>query len=138
MQLDLTNTVDRVRLKIGDVSDIPYLDNSVILDSLTRNDNNFNSAVKECAFYILGILSYSGRRRLAQLEVYGSDVWSQYKDFLILLTKDPNFSGICPIPYAGGVDATNPLIQFTEDWNANYVGGTQSDLLSDQAIWSSE
>jgi len=44
----------------------------------------------------------------------------------------------CPIPYAGGIDATNPLIQFTEDWNANYVGGTQSDLLHDQAIWSSE
>lgn len=138
MQLDLTNTIDRVRLKIGDVSDIHYLNDSVIAESLERNNNNFNAAVKECAFYILGIMSYSGRRKMAQLEVFGSDVWSQYQKFLTMLVKDPDFSGSCPIPYAGGIDATNPLIQFTEDWNANYVGGTQSDLLHDQAIWSSE
>jgi len=136
--LDLSNPIDQIRLRVGDYLDLPYLPDSAYQHALEQTSNDVSRATILCAQWILAQLAFGAHRRMAQLEVYGNQMFDQYKQYLVMITKDPLISQICPIPYAGGVDATNPLIQFTEDWNANYVGGTQSDLLSDQAIWSSE
>lgn len=135
--LDLSNQIDQIRLRVGDYLDLPYLPDSAYQHALDQTENNITRATILCAQWILAQLAFGAHRKMTQLEVYGNQMFDQYKQYLMLIIRDPMVSQNCPIPYAGGITTPNPLIQFTEDWNANYVGGTQSDLLEDQAIWSS-
>lgn len=138
MAIDITTDIGKVRFKIGDTTDIPFLPDSVIDDSLTKYNGNLSRASSECAMYILAQLSFNTHRKMAQLEVWGKESFSSYKEFLNMLVKDPNFSGTCPIPYCAGTEVVNPLIGFVSDWQSNYSGGTQSDLLHQQAIWDDQ
>lgn len=134
--LDLSNPIDQIRLRVGDYLDLQHLPDSAYQHALDQTTNNVPRATILCAQWILAQLAFGAHRKLAQLEIYGNQMFDQYKQYLVLLIKDPTISQICPIPYSAGTEVTNPLIAFTEDWNANYSGGTQSELLHDQAIWS--
>jgi len=136
MNIDYSTNVGKVRMRIGDVTDLPYLSDDVISTVISDSNNNLVQASKICAQYILAQLAYSTHSKMNQLEVWGAESFNNYKQFLVLLVKDPLTSGYAPIPYGAGLDEVNPLIQFTQDWNANYSGGTQSDLLAAQAGWT--
>lgn len=134
MAIDFTTNVGRLRLRTADISDLPYLPDAVYEQVLVDENGNLPRAAKVLATYILGILSHKTHRKLNQLEVWGSEAFSQYKQFLLLTVTNPAFMDISPIPVNVGGTDLHPLIEFQKDWNANYVGGTQSEQLALDAI----
>lgn len=80
--IDMNIPRDRVRLAIADTSDLPMLSDSTIDYVLSKNSNNEPASIKECAGYILGILSQNTDEKLDRLQWMGSQVFSQYKAYL--------------------------------------------------------
>jgi hypothetical protein len=120
MVIDYSSNVGRLRLRVADVSDLPFLPDAVYTQVLTDNDGNLPRAAKDIACMILGLLSLKGHRKLSQLEVWNNQ-FDKYKEFLILTTKDPAFMQISPVPYgSGSEEQVHPLIQFQQDWNKQY------------------
>lgn len=101
--LDLTKPEDRVRLNLGDTSDIPFLTTTEITYSLTANDGNENAATKQCAQFILAKMAYSGHEKLGSLEFWGDTVFSQYRTFLRDVVNNPVYSGTAGV-YVGGMN----------------------------------
>jgi len=134
MAIDFSTDVGKLRLRTADISDLPYLPDSVYTQVLAEEDGNLPRAAKIIATYILGILSHKTHRKLNQLEVWGSEAFSQYKQFLLLTVTNPSFMDISPVPVNVFGDCAHPLIQFQQDWNNNYVGFTQSQQMSMSAI----
>ena len=134
--IDYSTDVGKVRTRVGDWSDLPYLPDSVYSDVITENNGNLQRASVQCAQYILAQLSFGGHRKLANLEVWGGESFQQFRQFLVMLIKEPALNAYAPIPYNGDNTDNNPLIQFTIDWNANYASGTQSELLHLQASYN--
>jgi len=125
MAVDFNTDIGKVRLRCADISDLAFLPDSVYSQAITDASGNLPQAAKTCAMYILGLLSFKTHRKLAQLEVWGSDAFKQYKEFLLLTTRDPNFMQISPIAIGPGA-TVHPLIQFQQDWNKNYaINGSQ-------------
>jgi len=101
--LDLSTAEDRVRLNIGDTSDIAFLTTAEITYSLSVNNNNENAATKQCAQFILARVAYSGHERLDKLEFYGDTVFNQYMRFLKEVVNNPTYNATAGI-YVGGQD----------------------------------
>lgn len=119
--IDPSTNIGKLRLRCGDISDLPYLPDSVYTQAMVDQDNNLPRAAKVCATYILGLLAFKTHRRLSvQLEVYGAEAFANYKEFLLLTITNPAFMEISPIPFAAGSGKVHPLIQFQSDWNKNY------------------
>lgn len=134
--IDYSTPVGKLRTRVGDWTDIPYLPDEVYEGVISENNGNLQQASIQCAQYILAQMAYSGRRKMNGLEVYGKEVYDAYKDFLMTIIKNPAFLGFAPVPYSGSEVETNALITFIKDWNANYAGGTQSELLNMQANYN--
>ena len=113
--LDLTSAVDRVRLAVADYSDPEILTDETIEYVLTKNSDNENAAIRECAIYILGMLSQNTHQRLDRLEFWNETKFTQYLAYLKQVLLNPMYFQIAGI-YAGGVDA--------EDFAANRDGST--------------
>jgi hypothetical protein len=125
MAIDYSTDIGRVRLRVADISDLPYLPDQVYSQYIADANGNLPQAAKNIACVILGLLSFKDHRKLAQIEVFGNS-FKQYKEFLLLTTRDPNFMQISPIAYGPGT-TVHPLIQFQQDWNRNYViNGSQT------------
>lgn len=116
MTLDLTNPVDRIRLKLGDWQDIEILPDAVYEYYLEANDNNERAATIDAAYAILATLTQSTRQRLDRIEYYGEQAFSQHLTFIKEFIRSPyssfNTAGI----YAGGVDK--------EDFYSNLADST--------------
>ncbi len=133
MAIDPTTSLGKVRLRVGDFLDLPIFPDSVYTSTLTDCDDNVLRASKLMAQYILATLTMRVHEKMAQLEVYGNQYADSYIKFLKMTILNPNMMEIAPIPYAAGVEVVHPLTQFREDWNANYVGGTASELIHNMA-----
>lgn len=131
MILDLTQNEDKIRLRVGDYNEPLLLPTSVYTATLAENGDNVNKCVPIIATYILAIFAQRSHEKLNYLEVWGGEVFKNYKDFLLNVIKNPRLAQSAPIPYAGGSSSTekNPLIQFTEDWNNAYIYPNQSEDL---------
>lgn len=133
--IDPTTPLGVLRLRCADVSDLPFLPDSVYTQTLTDNNNSLPRSAIICATYILGMLAFRTHRKLSTLEVWGAEAFANYKEFLLLTVKDPAFMTISPVPYSGSGDALSNIIQFQSDWNKGYYTGTQSQRLAvDAAI----
>ena len=108
--LDPVNSaVDRVRLAIADIGDLPYLTNEVIAYYITKNENNERAATIECANVILGILSVnSGYHKVDVLIQDSTKTVKAYKDFLLTLIN-PRLGGGAAQVYAGGISKQDML-----------------------------
>lgn len=104
--LDLDTPEDRVRLNLGDTSDMPFLATAEITYSLSVNSGNENAATKQCAQFILAKMAYSGHEKLGQLEFWGETVFNQFRTYLKDIVNNPIYSGTAGI-YVGGVDRTD-------------------------------
>lgn len=136
MSFDPTTDIGKIRLRIADWSDIPILSDAIIQSTLDDNDSNVPNTARVCAQYILGMLAGKVHRKLGlQLEVFGSEWYQNYKDFLVLTVSNPAFMSFSPVP-VGTVDDFNTIIQFQSDWNKNYFEGTQSQQLASDAAAS--
>lgn len=114
--IDPTSSLGKVRLKTGDTRDIPILPDEVIEQVLLDSNNNLRQAVVTCAQYILATLAFDGQAKMGVVEVFGNQVFSQYKQYLLLILKDPSLNQVCPIPYVAGADEVHPILQFKEDF----------------------
>lgn len=99
--LDLSSATDRVRLNIGDTSDIPWLADTEIDYALSYNNNNEAAATKQCASFILARMAYNGHEKLDKLEFYGSEVFNNYLTFLKQVINNSVFNATGGIYVAG-------------------------------------
>lgn len=130
MALDPTTNIGKLRLRVADYSDLPYLPDAVYQSVLDDNDDNLPRSATTIATYILGMLAHKTHRKLGlQLEVWGAEAFENYKEFLLLTVTNPAFMNISPIPYAT-TDEFSPILQFASDWNKNFTTGTESQQLA--------
>jgi hypothetical protein len=135
MAIDFSTDVGRLRLRTADLSEFPYLPDEVYTNVLAESSGSLTRAAKTLATYILGILSTQGHQKLANIEVWGSDVAASYMKYLILTIKDPAFMDLHPLPYTPltyddyGNQIEVPMIQFKQDWERNFAGGTQNQQM---------
>jgi hypothetical protein len=127
--IDPSTDVGKLRLRCGDWQDLVWLPDTVYVQTLADNDGNLARAAKTCAVYILGMLSFRTHRKMAQLENWSNEAYSQYKDFLLLTVANPTFMDISPIPYSATAEF-NPILSFQRDWNCNFTNGTEAQQLS--------
>lgn len=81
--LDPANSaVDRIRLNVGDTSDLPRLTDDVIEYYLSYNSNNESATTKQCAMLILAQMAHEGHDKISGLEFWGNEVYTNYKSFL--------------------------------------------------------
>lgn len=133
MVLDLTQNEDKIRLRVGDYNEPLLLPTSVYTATLADNNNNVNKCVPIIATYILAIFAQRSHKKLSYIEVWGSETYNNYKDWLLKVVMNPMLSQSSPIPYAGAVTEKNQMIQFTEDWNKSFVGYTELQELHEIA-----
>lgn len=128
MVLDLNNPAHIVRLRVGDIGDLPLLPDSVYNYALSTTNNSLARAAQQCAGYILGILAQRVHQRLAQLETWDNTQFDNYLKFLKATVLNPMMNDMSFIPYAAG-SAENPIVQFQKDWNEVYVNLNETELL---------
>lgn len=129
MIIDPTTSLGKVRLRIADVGDLPYLADSVIQSTLDDNGDNVMNAAKTCAMYVLGMLAHKTHRKLAQLEVWGAEAFTAYKEYLMLAHTNPAFMDFSPVPYSSAAEFS-PILDFQKNWNANFTNGTEAQQLA--------
>ena len=134
--IDYNTPTGKLRMRLGDISDIPFLPDSLYESVYAENDNNLQRSVVTCGSMILAQLSFKTHRKMAALEIWGSEGFKNYSEFLVLTLNNPAFMQISPLPYSGTSGVTHPLIQFQQDWNKNYTTGTQSQQLAADALYS--
>lgn len=127
MIIDPDTALGKVRLRIGDWSDLPILPNSVITSALTDCQGNVPRASALCAQYVLATLTAKTHRKLAQLETWSNEQFENYVDFLKLTVLNPHMMTTSPVPYTGGIE-DHPLITFVEQWNESYACPTSTSL----------
>lgn len=134
--IDYSTPVGKLRMRLGDISDLPFLPDSVYSAVYAEKDSNLQQATVACGNMILGQLAFKTHRRLSvQLEIWGAEMYANYSDFLLRTVTNPNFMDISPIPYNGATEEMHPLKQFQDDWNKCFYRGTQSQQLAvDAAI----
>lgn len=132
MILDPTTPIGKMRLRVGDYSDLPLMPDEVYMSALEDSNGNVPRASVLVATYILGMLTAQTHQKLAQIEVFGNEWFANYLKFVKATILNPNFMDIRPMPYVAeiknefGEVVELPLVQFQKDWNANYVSTTQS------------
>jgi len=129
MILDLTQNEDKIRLRVADYNEPLLLPTSVYSATLADNNNNVNKCVPIIATYILALFAQKSHSKLSYIEVWSSEGYNNYKDWLLKVVMNPMLNQSSPIPYSGAVTEKNPLIEFTEDWNKSFEGYTESQEL---------
>lgn len=121
MALDPSTDIGKIRLRVGDYSDLPILPDSVISSALADCQGNIPRAVALCAQYILASLTAKTHKRLSQIESWGNEQFDNYVTFLRLTVLNPNMSMTAPVPYVVGDGIEHPIVGFIEDWNGGAV-----------------
>jgi hypothetical protein len=114
--LDLSTPTGLLRIRVGDTRDLQLLSDEVYEQALTEANGNLKKATRICAMYILGQLAFKSQQSLNTLTVYGNQQFSQYRQYVEMLLKDPNISDISPLPYSG-TGEPSPIVRFTKNWD---------------------
>jgi len=130
--IDPTTNLGKVRLRVADFGDIPYLPDNVYTQTLADNDQNIAASARICATYILGTLAFKTHRKIGlSLEIWAGEAFTAYKEFLLLTVTNPNFADYSPLPLQSlAPDSRNKLVDFINDFNNNYYSGTQSQAMA--------
>ncbi|QDP60447.1 MAG: hypothetical protein GOVbin1096_75 [Prokaryotic dsDNA virus sp.] len=106
----VNNALDRVRLITGDTDpNYVFLEDATYQYVLDKNNQNEKQSAIEAARYILANITRYTRERTGDIEVYGNEFFKNYRDYLLELVNNPNFSNILPMPYAGGISKKDML-----------------------------
>ena len=138
--LDPSSPIGKMRLRVGDFSDLPLMPDSVYKSALEEKENNIPKASVLVATYILAMLTGQTHQKLAQIEVFGAEWFRNYLAFVKATILNPNFMEVLPMPYVAqirnelGELVEHPLVQFQKDWNDNYISTTQSQDMHQTAI----
>lgn len=132
MVIDPTSPIGKVRLRVGDFSDLPLFVDSVYLSALSDSNQSVPRASVLMCQYILALLTAQTHQKIAQIEVFGAEYFQNYLSFIKATILNPNLFDILPLPYVAtylnqyGEVCELPLVQFQKDWNANYISTTAS------------
>jgi len=118
MVIDPTTNIGKMRLRLGDYTDLPIFGDEVYQSALDDCNGNLPQACKLVAQYILATLTGQTHQKLAQVEVYGREWFISYKEYIKLTILNPNFMQAIPPPF--GVTEPLPLADFQSDWNLLY------------------
>ena len=133
MIIDPTTPIGKMRLRVGDYSDLPIMPDEVYTATLDDNAGNIKKASVTVAQYILAALTGQTQQRLGQIEIYGGEWFKNYLQMLKATIMNPNVMDLHPMPYTPAVvdnygnEIEMPLIQFQRDWNNNFVDGTEAE-----------
>lgn len=120
MALDPTTPIGKVRLRCGDYNEsLPMFPDSVYQATLDDSNGSINRASRTMCYYILALMTQSSNVTLGVLSLYDADTAKAYMQYLNMVIKDSTFNGLCPIPYFGGADTPNPVVEFDETWTNN-------------------
>lgn len=123
--IDPSTSIGKIRLRIGDWSDLPILPDVVIQSALDDCDSNVPRAASLCAQYVLATLTAKTHRKLSQIETWSGEHFNNYVKFLEKTILNPHLMTLAPVPYEGMVEETHPLVQFVSDWNStDWANGT--------------
>ena len=104
------SATDRVRLIVGDTAtEFEYLSDETYEYLLNKYNDNETAAALEAARYILGSLAKYSRQRTGDIEVYGAEMFKNYKDFLIELIRNPQMLLDRARAYAGGISKSDMI-----------------------------
>lgn len=121
MILDLSNPVSLMRLRCGDTRDLPILPDEVYSSTLAEKKGDIKSASILCAHYILATLAFKSHQKMMGLEVWGAEAFKNYQSYLQMVIKNPDFTGISPLPYSGS--SVSPIAMFQKNWADTYSCG---------------
>ena len=119
--LDPTSNIGKVRLRVGDYQDYPmqFFPDSVYQTALDDSDNSVTRAARTVGYYILALMTQTSNVTLGVLAIYDGDTAKAYTEYLKMMIKDSTFNGLCPIPYFGGADTPNPVVEWNNTWKCN-------------------
>lgn len=118
--IDPTTSIGKIRLRIGDWQALPILPDSVLQSALDDSQGDVPRAAALAAQYVLGTLTAKTHRKLANIEVWSNEQFSNYVAFIKLTILNPHTMHIAPIPYAGVIQE-HPLTVFTTEWNEAFA-----------------
>lgn len=124
--IDPTTNEGKLRLRLGDWKDVSWLPSSVYQQTLVDCNNNLTKAAGLLAQYILAILAQGTRSKLGQIESFDDQAFTQYRQFIIDTVSNPSIMNISPLAIVSGADEPNPLIEFSDLWNAGYITTTST------------
>lgn len=119
----LTN-IEMVRLNVGDRVEPYFLSDSEIESFLLLSNDNVRKTSVKVATCILGYLAANPsvyRERTGEEEVYTTDPFKAYKEFLQLYIKNPQMYLDGIMPYAAGLTKSDAAI-YNSDKNNNVAG----------------
>lgn len=128
MIIDPTTPLGKIRLRIGDWSDLPILPDVVIASAITDCQGNVPRAAQLCAQYILATLTAKTHRKMSNLETWSGEQFDNYVKYIKMTILNPHLMSISPVPYAGDSDMS-PMNEFINYWNSAYTTQGQ-DLFS--------
>ena len=135
--IDYSTPEGKLRMRLGDTSDLPFLPSSVYNAVYVENSSNLFASTKALGSMILGQLAFKTDRKMGlQLQVWGSQAYANYEKFLLMTVTNPAFMDLSPMPYSATSDAVSPIIQFQNAWNENFVRGTENQQLNINALYS--
>lgn len=132
MVLDPTTDIGKLRLRVGDYSDLPIMPDSVYTSALADCSGSLPQTAVLMAQYILASLTGQTHQKIAQIEVFGNQWFENYMAFVKNVILNPRLMQSSPMPYTPatkdeyGNTVEVPLIQFQKDWNNNFASGTES------------
>lgn len=132
--IDPTSSIGKLRLRLGDYSDLPIFEDVVYQSVLDDNAGSVTASTLTMANYILAALTSKTHQKMYQVEYWDNEQFQNYLAFLKLTILNPTFSGIAPIPYGGGTDRDNPIKEFVKNWQDNYVQLDQDQVLEIGAV----
>lgn len=109
MALDFTKAVDRVRLTVGDTTELPIFPDALYQQVLDKNSGDEKATSLEMAQYIFGYISQHGfREQSGTYQVYGREWLQSYMDFLkTFLLSAGNANVLGAKTYAGGISISD-------------------------------
>lgn len=117
---------DEIRLIVGDVwDDIELLTDADYQFMLDRAGGSVARAAVDAARAILFKIARFARERAGNIEVYGGDWFTHYKDALLAFIRNPELSYSVAMPYAGGIDRKDMRQNNEDDRNLRsnfYIG----------------
>ena len=120
--------INKVRLEVGDIdAEFEILPDDVYQYLLDKNSNNIRASAMDAAKSILFALPSMVRERTGQIEVYGDQWATNYREALKLFLTNPNLYSLRPMPYAGGISVTDMT---ANNANADNVRPALVDVLA--------
>lgn len=119
MIIDPSSSVGKVRMRTGDWRDIPILEDIVIEQALLDCNNDVKAASVLCCQYILATLAFKSHQKLSMIEVWGRESYLSYRDYVMTVLKNPDFSGISPLPFTQ-LSCPSPIARFQKNWDKQY------------------